>query len=126
MLVDVDIDVDLNVGVGVDADIDAYEHVWDRAHICHGYHGLYLWRKNCHVEKFLYRIWTIYGVLSKFMLFLLQIYVEKNVFGESLWGEKMTNMRSVWAVSFSQESCSKVEFVHAVNANGSVKFLPAV
>ena len=22
-----------------------------RAHSCHGYHGLYLWRKNCHVEK---------------------------------------------------------------------------
>ena len=23
-----------------------------RPHICHGYHGLYLWRKICHVEKF--------------------------------------------------------------------------
>ena len=32
--------------------------------------------------------------LSKFMLFLFQIYVEKNLCGENLCGEKMTNMRS--------------------------------
>ena len=29
------------------------------------------------------------------MLFLFQIYVEKNLCGENLCGEKMTNMRSV-------------------------------
>ena len=39
--------------------------------------------------SFLYRIWTIYGALSKFITLLFQIYVEKN-----LCGEKMTNMRS--------------------------------
>ena len=34
----------------------------DRAHICHKYHKLYLWRKNCHVEKFL----EILGNFGKF------------------------------------------------------------
>ena len=29
-----------------------YELITTRAHICHKYHKLYLWRKNCHVEKF--------------------------------------------------------------------------
>ena len=29
--------------------------------------------------SFLYRIWTIYGVLSKFMPFLFRIYVKKNL-----------------------------------------------
>ena len=35
-----------------------------RAHICHKYHKLYLWRKNCHVEKFweiLEKFWEILG-----------------------------------------------------------------
>ena len=44
--------------------------------------------------RFLWRIWTIYGVLSKFMRFLFQISVEINLRGENLCGEKMTNMRS--------------------------------
>ena len=43
--------------------------------------------------SFVYRIWTIYGILSKFMLFLFHIYVEKNLWGENLCGERMTNMR---------------------------------
>ena len=38
--------------------------------------------------SFLYRILAIYGVLLKFMLFLFQIYVEKNLCGENLCGEK--------------------------------------
>ena len=29
-----------------------FDLVTNRAHICHGYHGLYPWRKNCHMEKF--------------------------------------------------------------------------
>ena len=33
-----------------------------RAHICHKYHKLNLWRKNCHVEKF----WDILGNFGKF------------------------------------------------------------
>ena len=41
-----------------------------RAHICHKYRKLYLWRKNCHVEKF----WEILRNLEKFMRF----HVEKN------------------------------------------------
>ena len=36
----------------------------------------------------------MYGVLSKFMPFLFQTCVEKNLCGENLCGEKMTNMRS--------------------------------
>ena len=52
----------------------------------------HIWRNF----SFLYRIWTIYGVLSKFMPFWFQIYVEKNLCGENLCGEKMTNMRSDW------------------------------
>ena len=53
-----------------------------RAHICHEYHELYSWRKNLprgdwRNFSFLYWIWTIYGVLSKFRPFLFQIYVEK-------------------------------------------------
>ena len=48
--------------------------------------------------SFLYRIWTIYGVLLKFMSFLFQIYVEKNLCGENLCGEKITNMRGVQCI----------------------------
>ena len=63
-----------------------------RAHICHEYHELYTWRKNCHVEKFGLFIKNLYK-LSKFMSFLFQIYVEKNLRGEicvekkwQIWG----------------------------------------
>ena len=68
---------------------------------------------------FLYRIWTIYGVLSKFMLFLLQIYVEK------MCVEKICEEKK-WQIWGLYERCSEVNFVHAVTANGSVIFLPAV
>ena len=58
--------------------------------VLHEYHELYLWRKTVMWRNFsfLYIMWTIYGVLSKFMPFLFQIYVEKNLCGD------MTNMRS--------------------------------
>ena len=42
--------------------------VKSRAHICHKYHKLYLWRKNCHVEKF----WEILPQFTRF-------HVEKNL-----------------------------------------------
>ena len=45
--------------------------------------------------NFLYRIWKFFGVSSKFMSFLFQIYVEKNLCGENLCGEKMTSKRSL-------------------------------
>ena len=65
-----------------------------RAHICHEYHELYSWRKTAMWRNFsfLYRIWTIYGVLSKFMPFLFKIYVEKNLCGENLCEGRMTNI----------------------------------
>ena len=55
-----------------------------RAHICHKYHKLYLWRKNCHVEKFweiLEKFWEILGNFEKFWEILPQFthfHVEKN------------------------------------------------
>ena len=64
------------------------------AHICHEYHELYSWKKTVMWRNFsfLYRIWTIYGVLSKFMPFLFKIYVEKNLCGENLCEGRMTNI----------------------------------
>ena len=41
-----------------------------RAHICHEYHELYLWRKICHVEKFqiyvknLYKLWSFIEIYA--------------------------------------------------------------
>ena len=46
--------------------------------------------------SFLYWIWTIYGVLSKFMPFLFQIYVEKNLCGENMCEEKKWQ---IWGLS---------------------------
>ena len=37
-----------------------------RAHICHEYHGLYLWRKNCHVEKFQLSMYDNCGEIENF------------------------------------------------------------
>ena len=55
-----------------------------RAHICHRYHRLYPWRKNCHVEKFGLSIKKFEQFYDVFVLHLC---------GENLCGEKMTNMR---------------------------------
>ena len=62
-----------------------------RAHICHKYHKLYLWRKNCHVGVFWKKNWeflrdfaTIYALSCLGTLSPKSIFVEK----------KMTNMRS--------------------------------
>ena len=45
------------------------------------------------IWSFYKKNWTICRVSSKFMTSLFQIYVNKNVRGENLCGEKMTNMR---------------------------------
>ena len=65
--------------------------LFHKPHICHEYHGLYLWRKFCHVEKFqisvknLNNLWRFIEIYAVFVLTLC---------GENLCGEKMTNMRS--------------------------------
>ena len=62
-----------------------------KLHICHGYHGSYLWRKFCHVEKFqifvknLNDLWRFIEIYAVFVL---------NLYGENLCEEKMTNNRS--------------------------------
>ena len=42
------------------------EVVLVRAHICHGHHGLYSWRKNCHVEKFQLSMYDNCGEIENF------------------------------------------------------------
>ena len=37
-----------------------------RAHICHKYHKLYLWRKNCHVERFQLSMYDNCGEIENF------------------------------------------------------------
>ena len=37
-----------------------------RAHICHEYHELYSWRKNCHVEKFQLSMYDNCGEIENF------------------------------------------------------------
>ena len=57
-----------------------------RAHICHKYHKLYLWRKNCHVEKFweiLENFATIYALLSGEKIEPKSAFVEKKW---QIWG----------------------------------------
>ena len=41
-----------------------------RAHVCHEYHELYSWRKNCHVEKFweiLEKFWRNFGKFGEIL-----------------------------------------------------------
>ena len=57
-------------GTVVVVDFNWWVWLLTRAHICHKYHKLYLWRKNCHVEKFLGnfgKFWRNFGeILEKF------------------------------------------------------------
>ena len=69
-----------------------------RAHICHKYHKLYLWRKNCHVEKFgeiLDKFWEIWGNFGRFCHNLHAFMWRKIEPKKYICGEKMKNMRSV-------------------------------
>ena len=67
--------------------------IWDvisRAHICHEYHELYSWRKNCLMEKFglsiknLNNLWSFIKVYAVFVPNLCA----ENLRGENLCGEK--------------------------------------
>ena len=67
--------------------------------LMYGYHGLYLWSKNWHLEKFqipvknLNKIWSFIDIYAVFVL---------NLCGENLCWEKMTNMRSdQWSYTLS-------------------------
>ena len=66
--------------------------LFHKPHICHGYHGFYLWRK-CHVEKFQISVKN----LSNLWRFI-EIYA---VFVLNLCGEK-----SVWRKTDKYEVCS--------------------
>ena len=55
---------------------------------------LYMWRKFCHVEKF--KIWTSYGVLSKFIRFCSKFVWRKICVEKISVEKKMINMKSVF------------------------------
>ena len=57
-----------------------------RPHICHGYRGLYLWRKFCHVEKFQISVNNLNN-LWRFIESYEKISVEKKwqIWGLSVW-----------------------------------------
>ena len=59
-----------------------------RAHICHEYHELYLWKKNCNVEKFQLSIQNLNNLWS-----FIEVYA---VFVPNLCGEKSVRRKSVW------------------------------
>ena len=74
-----------------------YIDLMSRAHICHKYHKLYLWRKNCHVEKFWQNFGKFWEIIEKFWGNFAIIYTlscGKNWTQKYICGEKMTNMRS--------------------------------
>ena len=60
-----------------------------RAHICHKYHKLYFWRKNCHVKKFLRNFEKFWEILPQFTRFHVEkIEPKKYICGEKwqIWG----------------------------------------
>ena len=68
-----------------------------RPHICHGYHGLYLWRKFCHVEKF--------QISVKNLNDLWRFNEIHAVFGLNLNGEKSVWRKSLWRKNDKYEVC---------------------
>ena len=60
-----------------------FDLVRNRAHICHGYHGLYPWRKNCHMEKFQLSMYDNCGKTENF----------------STCGEILGNFATIYALS---------------------------
>ena len=53
-----------------------------RAHICHKYHKLYLWRKICHVEKFqisVKNLNNLWSFIEIYAVFVLNLCGEKSV-----------------------------------------------
>ena len=62
--------------------------VGHRPHICHGYHGLYLWRKICHVEKFqisVKNLNNLWSFIEIYAVFVLNLCGEKSVWRKSVW-----------------------------------------
>ena len=70
-----------------------------RAHVCHEYHELYSWRKNCHVEKFGLSIKNLNNLWSS-----IKVYA---VFVPNLYGEKSAWRKSVWNKNDNYEVCSE-------------------
>ena len=59
-----------------------------KLHICHGYHGSYLWRKFCHVEKFqifVKNLNNLWRFIEIYAVFVLDLCGEKSVWRKSLW-----------------------------------------
>jgi len=68
--------------------VDIYRSFLVRPHICHGYHGLYLWRKICHVEKFqisVKNLNNLWSFIEIYALFVLNLCGEKSVWRKSVW-----------------------------------------
>ena len=68
-----------------------------RPHICHGYHGLYLWRKICHVEKFqisVKNLNNLWSFIEIYAVFVLNLCGEKSVWRKSLW--RKNDKYEVW------------------------------
>ena len=70
------------------AELETKVTIKDRAHICHKYHQIYLWRKNCHVEKFQLSIQNLNNLWS-----FIEVYA---VFVPNLREEKFVRRKSVW------------------------------
>ena len=59
-----------------------------RPHICHGYHGLYLLGKFCHVEKFqifVKNLNNLWRFIETYAVFVLDLCGEKSVWRISVW-----------------------------------------
>ena len=59
-----------------------------RAHICHEYHELYPWRKNCYVEKFglsIKNLNNLWSFIKVYAVFVQNLCVEKFAWTKSVW-----------------------------------------
>ena len=68
--------------------------LFHKPHICHGYHGLYLWRKFCHVEKFqisVKNLNNLWRFIEIYAVFVLNMCEEKSVWRKSLWRKNDKN-----------------------------------
>ena len=94
--------------------IQCHSRSVSRAHICHKYHKLYLWRKNCHVEKF----WEMLRNFGRFCHNLRAFIWRKIEPKKYTCREKMTNMRSVclWLSSAVTDLCfSNKSYFSSIN-----------
>ena len=71
----------------VNASFQGIWEVFDRP-LCHGYHGLYLWRKFCHMQKFqisVKNLNNLWRFIEIYAVFVLNLCGEKSVWRKSLW-----------------------------------------